>query len=35
MKQHASEPSTFDNPPAAQMAQSKAWMQRWTKVVLK
>jgi thiamine transport system substrate-binding protein len=35
MKQHASEPSTFDNPPADQMDQSKAWMQRWTKVVLK
>ena len=35
MKQHASEPTRFDNPTAAQMAQSKAWLQRWTKVVLK
>ncbi|MDO9569986.1 MAG: thiamine ABC transporter substrate-binding protein [Hydrogenophaga sp.] len=35
MQQHASEPTRFDNPPAAQMAQSKAWLQRWTKVVLK
>jgi len=35
MKQHASEPTRFDNPPAAQMTQSKAWLQRWTKVVLK
>ena len=35
MQQHASGPTRFDNPPAAQMAQSKAWLQRWTKVVLK
>lgn len=36
MKQHASEPAAFDNPPAAEaMAKNKAWLQRWTRVVLK
>lgn len=35
MRQHASEPTRVDHLPAAQMAQSKAWLQRWTKVVLK
>lgn len=36
MKQHASEPAVFDNPPAAEaMAKNKAWLQRWTRVVLK
>jgi len=36
MKQHASEPAAFDNPPAAEaMAKNKAWLQRWNRVVLK
>lgn len=36
MKQHASEPAAFNNPPAAEaMAKNKAWLQRWTRVVLK
>jgi len=35
IKQHTSEPPRFDNPGTAQMAQGKAWLQRWTKVVLK
>jgi thiamine transport system substrate-binding protein len=36
MKQHASEPAAFDNPPAAEaIAKNKAWLQRWTRVVLK
>jgi thiamine transport system substrate-binding protein len=34
--QHAPEPTTFDNPTPAAMAQhSSAWVARWTKVVLK
>lgn len=36
IKRHASEPSAYDNPPSAEAAsKSKAWVQRWTKVVLK
>jgi thiamine transport system substrate-binding protein len=36
MKAHASEPTAFDNPAAADVsAKSKAWLQRWTKTVLK
>lgn len=36
MKQHASEPAAFDNPSAAEaIAKNKAWLQRWTRVVLK
>ena len=36
MQQHAVEPTAFDNPPAAQMEEKgRAWVQRWTKVVLK
>ncbi|MDP2166433.1 MAG: thiamine ABC transporter substrate-binding protein [Hydrogenophaga sp.] len=36
MQQHASEPTAYNNPPAAQMGrQGKAWQQRWTRVVLK
>jgi len=36
MKLHASEPAAFDNPSAADMSgKSKAWLQRWTKTVLK
>ncbi len=36
IKRHASEPSAYDNPASAEAArQSKAWLQRWTKVVLK
>jgi thiamine transport system substrate-binding protein len=36
MKLYANEPTTFDNPTPAQMAQNaKTWVQRWTKVVLK
>lgn len=36
MQQYASEPAAFDNPSAAETsAQGKAWVQRWTKTVLK
>lgn len=36
MQQHAVEPTAFDNPPAVQMEEKgRAWVQRWTKVVLK
>lgn len=36
MKAHASEPAAFDNPAAADMnAKGKAWLQRWTKTVVK
>ena len=36
MQQHAVEPAAFDNPPAAQMQEKgRAWVQRWTKTVLK
>ena len=36
IKAHASEPSAFDNPASADAGKkSKAWLQRWTKVVLK
>jgi thiamine transport system substrate-binding protein len=34
MKAHASEPTAFDNPADAHL-KAKAWLQRWTKVVLK
>lgn len=36
IKRHAVEPSTYDNPASAEAAaKSKAWLQRWTKTVLK
>jgi thiamine transport system substrate-binding protein len=36
MKLHANEPTAFDNPGAAEAsAKSKAWLQRWTRTVLK
>ena len=36
LKRHASEPSSYDNPASGEAArQSRAWLQRWTKVVLK
>ena len=36
MQRHASEPTAYNNPPADPMGQrGKAWLQRWTKVVLK
>jgi thiamine transport system substrate-binding protein len=36
LKAHATEPTAFDNPSAADMnAKGKAWLQRWTKTVLK
>jgi thiamine transport system substrate-binding protein len=36
MQQHAVEPAAFDNPPAAQMEEKgRAWVQRWTRTVLK
>ena len=36
MKAYANEPTVFDNPAAADMnAKGKAWLQRWTKTVLK
>ncbi len=36
MRQHAIEPAEFDNPSMADISQrSKAWVQRWTKTVLK
>ena len=36
MKAYASEPTAFDNPSAADTnAKGKAWLQRWTKTVLK
>jgi thiamine transport system substrate-binding protein len=36
IKAHASEPTAFDNPPAAEAsAKGKVWLQRWTKTVLK
>lgn len=36
MQRHASEPTAYNNPPADPMGQQgKAWLQRWTKVVLK
>ena len=36
MKTHAVEPTAFDNPSAADVsAKNKAWLQRWTKTVVK
>lgn len=36
LKRHAAEPSAYDNPASVEAAKkSKAWLQRWTKVVLK
>jgi thiamine transport system substrate-binding protein len=36
MQLHAVAPEAFDNPPAAQMQEKgRAWVQRWTRVVLK
>ncbi|MBA4261795.1 MAG: thiamine ABC transporter substrate-binding protein [Comamonadaceae bacterium] len=36
IKRHAVEPSAFDNPPTAETAKNaKAWLQRWTRTVLK
>jgi thiamine transport system substrate-binding protein len=36
IKRHASEPAAYDNPTSAQMEQQgRAWLQRWTQVVLK
>lgn len=36
IKRHAVEPSAYDNPASAEAAaKSKAWLQRWTKTVLK
>ncbi|MFZ2824988.1 MAG: thiamine ABC transporter substrate-binding protein [Hydrogenophaga sp.] len=36
IKAHASEPATFDNPSTTDInSKGKAWLQRWTKVVLK
>lgn len=36
MKAHAVEPTAFDNPSVAEVtAKNKAWVQRWTKTVLK
>lgn len=36
IQRHAVEPSAFDNPSSAEVtAKSKAWVQRWTKTVLK
>jgi thiamine transport system substrate-binding protein len=36
IKRHAVEPSAYDNPVSAEVtAKSKAWVQRWTKTVLK
>ncbi|MDT4863342.1 hypothetical protein FQZ97_980430 [compost metagenome] len=36
MKAHASEPTAFDNPSTTDMnSKGKAWLQRWTKTVLK
>lgn len=36
IKRHAVEPSTYDNPASAEASgKSKAWLQRWTKTVLK
>ena len=36
IKRHAVEPSTYDNPASAEAAgKSKAWLQRWTRTVLK
>lgn len=36
MRRHAAPPASFDNPDPARMdAQARAWVQRWTKVVLK
>ena len=36
LKRHASEPSAYDNPASVEAAKkSKAWLQRWTRVVLK
>jgi len=36
LKAHATEPTAFDNPSAADMNdKGKAWLQRWTKTVLK
>jgi thiamine transport system substrate-binding protein len=36
IKAHATEPTTFDNPSSADMdAKGTAWLQRWTKTVLK
>jgi hypothetical protein len=36
MQQHATEPGAFDNPGAEQIQQQgKAWLQRWSRTVLK
>ncbi len=36
IKRHAVDPSSYDNPPSAEVAKNaKAWLQRWTKTVLK
>lgn len=36
LQRHAVEPSAYDNPPGAEAAKNaKAWVQRWTKTVLK
>jgi thiamine transport system substrate-binding protein len=36
MQQYAVEPTAFDNPSAAQMEEKgRAWVQRWTRTVLK
>ncbi len=36
MREHATPPASFDNPDTARMhAQAKAWVQRWSRVVLK
>lgn len=36
MQKHAAQPSSFDNPEPARMhSQAKAWVQRWTRTVLK
>lgn len=36
IKRHANEPSVYDNPSSAEAAKNgKAWLQRWTKTVLK
>jgi thiamine transport system substrate-binding protein len=36
IQRHAVEPSAFDNPPSTEVtAKSRAWVQRWTKTVLK
>jgi thiamine transport system substrate-binding protein len=36
MRRHASEPQAFSNPPAELASErSRAWQERWTRVVLK